>query len=374
MKHTLINLIISVLCLMIVLSGCYQAPTFPTAPSLDPETQSSAPHTQPITGPNIGSGTESLAKPTTPTEQPTVPAGPAPIPTQPDLYYPDEPPCSTEITVGPEVADIEAQRAFVYDCASASYLYRKGDSVAKLYPASITKLVTAYVSNLYLDPDEVITVTQDVLDVVPSDSTVAGLQAGDALTVQNLYIGLLAPSGGDAAHTLSVYVGRKLAGDPKLSVEEAENRFVEEMNSVATKDFGLCSTHFVNCDGYTHYYHYTCMDDLLVIATRFMEVPLLRDIVGTANPTMHFTNGESRVIHNTNYLLDPNSEFYCPEACGLKTGTTSAAGNCLLSAFYVNGRYILIGVFQAPTRPSRFESALNLYDYFRNTLVSTASK
>ena len=64
--------------------------------------------------------------------------------------------------------------------------------------------------------------------------------------------------------------------------------------------------------------------------------------------------------HNTNLLVDPTSQYYCPYALGLKTGQTPAAGSCLLSAFDIDGNQYIIGVFGCPDVESRFADTLQL--------------
>ena len=205
--------------------------------------------------------------------------------------------------------------------------------------------------------------------LVPADTSNAGFYAGDKMTVYNDILGTLVSSGSDAAHILAVSAGRVLANDPNLSAQEAEDRFVEEMNRQVV-NLGLINTHFVNCDGYTDYYHYTCMADLVTIATHVLNTPTMRDIICNYQVKMYYADGRHRTLTTTNYLLNPKSSFYRAEARGMKTGTTNAAGACLLSAFWVNDRYILIGVFQGPTFNSRYQSATKLFDYFKAELTA----
>ena len=65
---------------------------------------------------------------------------------------------------------------------------------------------------------------------------------------------------------------------------------------------------------------------------------------------------------NTNALIDPNSQYYCPYATGLKTGQTPSAGSCLLSSFSYEGKSYVIGVFGCPETDDRFEDTLQLFN------------
>jgi len=329
-----------------------------TFPTTQPSTQVT---TEPVTEPPTEIPTEAPTE--TPTEPPTEPE--PPVTTAPTEPLPPEPWASQDVTIGKEIPGITAKKAFVFDCGSQEYLYMKSEYNAKIYPASITKLMNVYTALQILELDTVITVDKGMMNLVPGDTSKAALYEGDRLTVHNVILATLVASGSDAAHILGVSAGRVLANDPNLPAQDAENVFVEEMNRMAAQ-MGLINTHFVNCDGYTDYYHYTCMADLVVIAKHCLATPIIRDTVRCANVTLTYANGKTRQLVTTNYLLRSTSSFYRSEACGLKTGTTNAAGACLLSAFWVDDRYILIGVFQCPTYNSRYQNATKLFDLFKS--------
>ncbi|MBP3478784.1 MAG: hypothetical protein J6K03_04780 [Oscillospiraceae bacterium] len=349
-------------------------PSIPTEPSLSmpPTTQvTSVPTSEPTSLPTTEATQEPTTEPVTEpitepvTEPPTQPATKPTKPTTPKPTDPPEPWSSQDVTIGEEIAGITAKKAFVYDCESRSYLYMKSEADAKLYPASITKLMNVYTALKYLDKDTVITVDEGMLSIVPGDTSKAGLYKGQQLTVENLLKGVLMASGSDAAHILGVFAGRVITGDPQLPAQEAEDAFVVEMNNQA-QTLGLVNTHFVNCDGYTNYYHYTCMADLVTIANICLDTPLIRDTVKNAQARMYFTNGKYRTVTSTNFLLRKNSSFYRSEAVGMKTGTTDAAGACLLSVFQLDGRHMIIGVFGCPTYNSRYNNVLKLFDRYKN--------
>jgi len=374
----LFAIVLTVAIVLTCLSGCPAAPATPTTqptqittdPSTLPTTLPTEPSTEPSTVPPTEEATEPSTEPVTetPTDDPTEPK-PTQPPTEPTEPPPPEPWSSQTVYIGPDIPGMTVKKAFVFDCSSETYLYQKSELDAKLYPASITKLMNVYTALKILDLDTVITVDAGMMSIVPGDTSKAGFYAGDKMTVYNVILGTLVASGSDAAHILGVSAGRVLAGDPNLPAQDAENLFVEEMNR-QVEYLGLINTHFVNCDGYTDYYHYTCMADLVTIATNCLNIPTIRDTVCNHKIKMYYADGRYRTFTSTNYLLNPKSSFYRAEAQGLKTGTTNAAGACLLSAFWVNGRYILIGVFQGPTFNSRYQCATKLFDYFKDTPVS----
>lgn len=347
-----------------VLGGSAVIPTEDISLSTTP-TEATAPTTSSTTEPT----TEPTTVPTT-TEPETQPSeetttAPATEPAEPPTIL-TEPYSSTNITIGPEVEGISAKKAFVYDCEARSFLYMKSEADAKIYPASITKLMNAYVALKYLNPNDILTMTAEILSIVPSDTSKAYIYSGDRFTVENVLKATLLPSGSDAAHLLAVSAGRVIANNPYLSAQRAEDAFVAEMNRQAAS-MGLVNTHFVNCDGYTNYYHYTCMADLVTIATACLDTPLIRDTVRCTFATLYYVDGRSRTIGSTLSLLQPSSIYYREEARGLKTGTTAAAGACLLSAFWSNDRYILVGVFQCSDNSVRCSNAITLFETFADT-------
>ena len=268
----------------------------------------------------------------------------------------------------PEDRVLTAEKAFVYNCETEIMTFVKGAQDEKVYPASITKLMTAYVALRFLIPDEKITVG-DVLDMVGEGSSRANLKKGDVLTVEQLIAALLLPSGNDAAYVLAEAAGREAEADYGLKGQAAIDIFMREMNGQA-KLFGMSGTHFTNPDGYHEADHYTTINDMVKMVKGVMENEIIMKYAGTASmpiPTAGtvISGGEGNdetQWTNTNELINPNSVFYCPYATGLKTGQTPSAGSCLLSSFVVGEQVWIIGVFGCPTELSRFEDTLQLFN------------
>lgn len=284
-----------------------------------------------------------------------------------DVQAPDTTPQTTgETTEGitqptwmsfPEDRVLTAQQAFVYDCGSESFAYLKGGEKDKVYPASITKLFTAYVALQFLQPDTRIT-AGDALALVGVGSSVAEIQQGDVLTVEMLVEAMLLPSGNDASYLLAAAAGRVIKDDESLPAEAAVAAFVGEMNGQA-RALGMTGTRFLNPDGYHEYDHYTTYADLVTIGKLAMENPTIMKYAKLSGDQVSLTSGQ-RQWKNTNALVDPASPYYCPYAIGLKTGQTPSAGSCLLSAFEIEGRRYLIGVFGCPEIEDRFADTLQL--------------
>jgi D-alanyl-D-alanine carboxypeptidase (penicillin-binding protein 5/6) len=215
-----------------------------------------------------------------------------------------------------------SRAVYLINSDTGTVLYEKNQD-QKVYPASITKLMTAILTmDKYKDNlGAVITVTsQDINTLSGSDSSVLGLKAGEQITVEQLLYGLLVKSGNDCAMVLARAVG----GDV--------DTFVKEMNQKA-KQIGADNTHYVNPHGLQDPDQYTTASDVYLIAKDAMSYSELAKIVQTTDYTIPQTNmSPPREISNTNAVIKPSSQSYFYKyALGIKTGSTSEAGICLVS-------------------------------------------
>ncbi len=253
----------------------------------------------------------------------------------------------------------------MYRCEDSTFLYAKGDLDGKIYPASITKLFTAYVALLYVNTGDRVTV--GAIDL-PSGSSTAGLVKGDVLTVKQLLYAMLLPSGNDAARVLATHVGYIISQNSDLSSSAAMEVFISEMNRQA-EIVGMTGSHFVNPDGYHNSNHYTCMSDMMLLAKLCLDSSPISQVCATTKYTANYSGtsgGKARTWTNTNNILLSNNSCYIKEAVGLKTGYTSRAGRCLLSAVCIDGEYYIIGAFDCSVQKadSHFQSTCYLYDIY----------
>ena len=259
----------------------------------------------------------------------------------------------------PDDRQLLAQQYFVYDTKADTFLISSGDAGTQVYPASITKLFTAYVAMQYLEPTTQIT-AGDALDFVVPGSSVANIKAGDTLSVEQLVEAMMLPSGNDAAYILACEAGRVMKNDPQLSAGAAKDAFVAEMNAQAAAA-NMTGTHFVNPDGIHDANHYSTFGDLAILGKLALGNKTIMKYAATAREkvTLH---GEPMEWKNTNKLIDPRNSYYCPYALGLKTGQTPDAGSCLLSAFRKDDTELIIGVFGCPQEEDRFDDTLQLFN------------
>lgn len=283
---------------------------------------------------------------------------------------------TTEPTVPMDWMTLPADRAisaaqyFVYDCEAKQFVAKAEDISTKIYPASVTKLFTAYIALQYLDASKSVT-AGEVLNKVAAGSSVAEIKKGDTVTVEQLVAGMLLPSGNDAAYILAAEAGRAMYGDKgkNVSTDEAVSRFVKEMNDQA-KLLGMTGTNFANPDGIHSDSHYSTYADLATLGTLVLADPIIMKYAAVSSMDVSLASGSVN-WHNTNAIIDPNSEYYCSVCIGLKTGQTPMAGSCLLSAFEYQGRTLIVGVFGCKEVDDRFPDTLQL---FNNALMLSNSQ
>jgi D-alanyl-D-alanine carboxypeptidase (penicillin-binding protein 5/6) len=251
-------------------------------------------------------------------------------------------------------------------------------------PASTTKIMTAYiVTHLATQEpsvlDEVITFSERA-DKMPGSTS--ALKAGEQVTVGELLYGLMLPSGNDASVALAEHFGHRFAkeshdegnrqdGEKQNDSEvDAYAAFIAEMNREAAK-IGMDSTHFDNPHGWPSDTHQTTARDLARLAHAAFANQRFRKLVSTPQrgATVDSETGYKRnvVWRNTNQLLE--TEGYD----GIKTGTTGAAGACLVSTGERNGRRLIIVVLGATSTESRYTDTRNLYRWAWNDLVKNGA-
>ena len=163
---------------------------------------------------------------------------------------------------------------------------------------------------------------------------------------------MLIASGNDAAYTVAAVTARAVSGS-QLSDAEILPVFAGLMNSLAA-EIGMKNSRFVYPDGWDDPAQYTTAADLLRLGAYALSVPEIREITGTFRTHIVFRSGENVSWTNTNLLLDPQSAYYCADAVGLKTGTTAAAGHCLLASFVRAGKTYLTAAAGCRSNADRY--------------------
>lgn len=242
---------------------------------------------------------------------------------------------SDTVPAPPEL-NLDARGAILLDADTGEILFTQNPDET-LYPASTTKLMTAYLTMKYGDINACITLPEGIYQDIPAGASSAELKAGEEMYVSELLQCLMIVSANEAANALAIYISGSVAD------------FVSLMNQEA-KSLGCEHTNFVNTNGLHQEEHYTTPRDLSKIALAVLQYDPLVEICATVKTTIRKTNlSPERTLKTTNYLL-PGSEFptYGFEgAYGLKTGFTTPAGYCLVSCAIEGDRRLLSVVLGA---------------------------
>jgi len=227
---------------------------------------------------------------------------------------------------GPSVS---AASAVLMDVKTGDILYgKKADT--RRPPASTTKIMTAILGLELGRPDEVVTVSEKAAAV--GEATLH-LDPGEKIILYELITGALVKSGNDAC----VAIAEHIAG--------SEAEFVKLMNKKALA-LGAQNTNFVNTNGLPLKDHYTTAKDLALMARHGLQLPQFAGITRQKTTSIHFLEPDVFMdLKNTNKLLTNY-----PYANGVKTGTTTAAGKCLVASATKEGRQLLVVVLNAPDR------------------------
>jgi serine-type D-Ala-D-Ala carboxypeptidase (penicillin-binding protein 5/6) len=237
------------------------------------------------------------------------------------------------------------------------------DASKRVDIASTTKIMAAFVilRLAVKEPavlDETVTFSKRADDIIGSTS---GVKEGEHLPVRELLYGLLLASGNDAAVALAEHFGGRMKRPADSSSgSDPLPRFISEMNRVA-EELRLRETHFVNPNGLPAPDHQSSARDLAKLTHHALALPTFAKYVATIKHgcAIQAPNGQRRnvVWTNTNRLLD--TEGYD----GVKTGTTRAAGECLVASGHRNGNHIIVVILGASSTEARYVDARNLFRY-----------
>lgn len=223
---------------------------------------------------------------------------------------------------------INSKYAILIDLEDNTPLYEK-NITKKIYPASITKVMSAVVALDHIsDLTTKVTVEEkDLEGLVEANASVAGLEAGDNVTYEDLLYALVLPSGADAANVIANHLFGSM------------DAFVAEMN-VKAKAYGMTQTHFVNATGLHDDQHYTTIQDLERMMKHAWKNTAFQQILTTTKyeiPSLHLKLKSTLLLYGTSSdflesTLQPETlSFRGGEIIGGKSGYTLEAECCLVS-------------------------------------------
>ena len=255
----------------------------------------------------------------------------------------------TDLVKGwPEGPKIEGQSAVLMDAVTDTILYSK-NADDRLYPASITKIMTAFLACEYLDMNDTITMSEAAAYGIEAGSSSIYAETGEVFTVEQALMALMLES----ANEMALAIAEKTSGSVK--------KFVELMNQRAAQ-LGCENTHFNNPNGLPDETHYTTANDMIKIAKAAWYNPLFRKFVTTQVYEIPPTNKqpETRYLLNHHKMMSGQSYAY-DGVLGGKTGYTNDAG-CTLVTYAKRGNSVLVAVVLNSTNGA-FPDTTSLLDY-----------
>ncbi len=193
----------------------------------------------------------------------------------------------------------------------------------RLYPASMTKIMTSIIALEYGNMDDIVTVSADATAGLPERGSAVYLIPGEEIAFSDLIRYVLIASGNDGSNAIAEHVAGSI------------DAFVDLMNLKA-EELGCEDTHFSNTHGLHDDNHYTTASDMLKISMYAMENETFASIAAETEVTLPITNKHDQTTRKftTNHLLSTqsNSNYRLSGTIGIKTGFTTPAGYCLSAA------------------------------------------
>lgn len=242
-----------------------------------------------------------------------------------------------------------SEAAILLDADSGQILFDKNMHQV-MYPASITKVVTAMLALRLADPADVVTMSYDAVFSVGRDTSHIALDTGEQITLEQALYALAIASANDASNGVAELVGGSIEG------------FVGLMNQAA-RDAGALATNFTNAHGLPDNNHYTTAYDMAVLTAEALKVPGFIEIFGSRFYEIPPTNRQPlpRLMSTRNDLL--NGETPCEGVLISKTGWTRLAEGTQTTAARRNGVTLIAVVLKSAQPEEKYLDTLALFDY-----------
>ena len=251
---------------------------------------------------------------------------------------------------GPEIG---AESAILIEVNTGTILYAKNIH-AKLYPASITKILTALIAAEECDMNEMVTFSSDAIHSINwREDANMGINAGDSITMEQCLYGLLVGSANEVAYAMAEHI----AGEGNVE------SFSDLMNKKA-RELGCTDSNFITPNGIHDENHYTSAHDMALIAQAFFSNELLCKMSSTTNyhvPKTATQPREDMIVWAKSKLL-PGKEYEYEYLVGTKTGYTDDARQTLVSCAQKDGLKLACVILKEET-PAQFTDTIELFNY-----------
>lgn len=249
--------------------------------------------------------------------------------------------------------DVVAESAILVDVDTGVTLYEKNIH-EKLYPASITKLLTCLVAFEHSELTDMVTFSHEAVYGIERGSSNIAIDEGRQLTMQDCYYAALLVSANEVSSAMAEHVGGSIEG------------FADMMNA-KVRELGGTDSHFVNANGLHNEEHYTSARDMSLIGRAFFQNETLSEISGTAYYCIEPTPVQEKKIELRNHhRMLPDCQLSRKKpyeyTVGGKTGYTNDSGNTLVTCAEKDG-HRLVCVVLKDTNPKHYLDSIALFDY-----------
>ena len=264
--------------------------------------------------------------------------------------------------------EVSAAAAYMVNLDTDIVVYAKNEREQRS-PASLTKIMTTIIAMEEVDDLENTMVTAQAgfdSSLYGLNPSLADIRAGETHSMYELICAMMIHSGNDAALAVGYYLG---GGD-------LEN-FYRKMNAKA-REIGAMDTNCASVNGLTpEENNYTTAYDMYLISRYAMDIPGFMEICSMTRYQIEENETRAgKLMITTNKLMEPNHQYYYPDARGIKTGYTEMAGRCLVTTATRNGLTYLLVLLGCPDRDAsgemlearmHFVDAINLFDWAFDT-------
>ncbi|TYS70817.1 D-alanyl-D-alanine carboxypeptidase [Sutcliffiella horikoshii] len=252
-----------------------------------------------------------------------------------------------------EPGDLFSESVILIDAKSGHILYEK-DSKREMYPASITKIVTAIIAIEEGNLQDIVTVSKNARD---QDGSRVYLLEGEKVTLEKLVQGLMINSGNDAGTAIAEHF------------DGSEKDFAKRMNTFVKGKVGVEDTNFTNPHGLFHPEHVTTAQDMAKIAQYAMKNETFREIVATKEMEWIGEGWETTLYNHHRLLWDYEG------TTGVKNGYVPESGHTLVTSAQRDGMDLIVVTMKAASKYYIYKDTMTLMDYgFGNFITDEINK
>ena len=242
--------------------------------------------------------------------------------------------------------------SFVLIDADTGHIIHGNNYHEVLYPASVTKLMTAlmlleHTTNM----EERITMSANAVFSIPRGSSHIAMDQDETLTVYESLLAIMLES----ANEVSNAIGEHIGGDLVTFGVMMSNR---------ARELGALNTNFTNAHGLHHFDHFTTAYDVAIIKRELLTYPVFVEIIATTSATIPPTERQplERILNNTHRMIQPHTNFFHEYTVGGKTGFTNEAMHTLATYARKDDMGLIVVVLNA-ARFDPFIYTAKLFDY-----------